>query len=306
MGSTITEFKQIFSDLKNSWYFRVWVFFWLFFVIMSFVALVKLGHHSERSMKHPDGKIWYENATSMRFPRFHFRSGGEQDVILSVTCHTPNGTAFVPTGACESFHGNPPSLSQCVSVMAHQIEVLNQRSNWFELAISCNITTNADRNTSHGSMIGFNVEGHDIFEVGEASFTDNWIAPNNLTQLILQKERITVDKHEKNFWNRQVVYHTTAWVPGFYHVRVMIGGFGVFNFSTAVLYNGWQALGDIGGFAFLLACFHTLVMIIVGFCMVNNSEFILKSSGGSGERSVQNGSGEKATYSLLKDKDQTY
>lgn len=44
-------------------------------------------------------------------------------------------------------------------------------------------------------------------------------------------------------------------------------------------YNGWMALGDIGGFAFFMMILHTMVMMCIGVCFNNDSQFL----GGRGQ-----------------------
>jgi hypothetical protein len=61
-------------------------------------------------------------------------------------------------------------------------------------------------------------------------------------------------------------------------VSVIIESFGVEHYEQRSVYNGWMAMGDVGGFAFFLLILHTIVMLGVGVFLANDSRF-LHSSG---------------------------
>jgi len=79
-------------------------------------------------------------------------------------------------------------------------------------------------------------------------------------------------------WDRSLLYHSTVSVPGQYYIEVIIGSYNVWHIDQTDVYNGVMAMGDIGGFAFFLLVIHSIIMLFVGLCFLNNSTF-LKNTG---------------------------
>jgi hypothetical protein len=71
-----------------------------------------------------------------------------------------------------------------------------------------------------------------------------------------------------------VHYQSTVSFPGYYVVSTIIESFGVEHLEQRSLYNGWMAMGDVGGFAFFLLILHTIVMLGVGVFLANDSKFL--------------------------------
>jgi len=275
MGETIHKLKQIGEDLKSSWYFRFWALSSLALGIIGFVCLIVLGAQSTHARLDPASTLWFENASSIYYPRFHYRSK-EGMSITNVSCH--HFLAPVETGLCEPYHGYLPSLSECVAVYAQTIEIINSPEHeFFDMGVSCNITT-VGNSTEVGNLIAFEIEEENYYVVGPDPIPSLWIAPTDRAFVILEKGVTKVNKKTTiNDWARTLQYQSTVSRNGFYDVKTVIQDFGIFHIDVQNTYNGWKAIGDIGGFAFSLVCFQSLFMIAIGLCFYNNSVFLRHS-----------------------------
>jgi len=75
-------------------------------------------------------------------------------------------------------------------------------------------------------------------------------------------------------WEKSQIYHSTVSTPGYYSVRTSISSFRVNHYEQTDSYNGWMAVGGIGGFAFWMVILHTIVIAVVGFVFSNESKFL--------------------------------
>eukprot|EP01114_Cavostelium_apophysatum_P017802 TRINITY_DN536_c0_g1_i1.p1 TRINITY_DN536_c0_g1~~TRINITY_DN536_c0_g1_i1.p1 ORF type:complete len:314 (+),score=37.55 TRINITY_DN536_c0_g1_i1:61-942(+) len=274
-GETAENLKRIVSDLKSNWYFRVWALIWVTCAIVAFVGLIVLGNDSRKAKQHKDLKIWMENATQIQYPRFHFRTEGDE-IITYVNC-TVDGQV-IPIDDCQEWHGVEVDTLHCRAVRADQYSMV--QNNWVPadmLGISCNVQT-IGNNTQEGNLIAWEIEGKNMF-VGGDPYETQWIAPTNGSWIQLIKgETETKDHGNITTWERNLIYHTNVHTKGYYHVRVVIESWLIRHFSFVVTYNGWQAVGGIGGIAFFLVLIHTAFMAVIGFCFGNDSSFLNKSS----------------------------
>jgi len=290
--------RQIAHDLKNSWYFRAWGLIWLVFVILGFVALGVLSNRSVSATRQLDAKLTWQNSSSMYLPRFHFHTGISpmepgNEIFTNVSCHFHHQP--IQTGPCASMHGTVPDIFHCVAVYGDTVEVFNHIGNEsYDLGVSCNITTSGNL-TQIGNMIGWGMEGQGNIVIGDNAHTSLWIHSTQFSIINLQRTFAQGHGQEVTLWERHLVYLSTVATPtNFYHVRVLVDGFGALRFTQQNLYSGWRATGDIGGTAFFLVCIHTFLMILVGFCLVNSSTFLGKS-----ETKASSGTTSGHTYAPL-------
>jgi len=87
-------------------------------------------------------------------------------------------------------------------------------------------------------------------------------------------------------WEKSELYHSTVSTPGHYVVRTIISSFRVDHYEQTDSYNGWQAIGGIGGFAFWMVILHTIATIVVGFILSNESKFLAGSSNSSEHKPI--------------------
>jgi len=116
------------------------------------------------------------------------------------------------------------------------------------------------------------------------SFPGAWVL---LRKAVYNTDQLTGhDSTGVDFWHRDLVYHSTATTLGHYSITTMISSFRVEHFEVADTYNGWMAVGDIGGFVFWMVVLHTFAMIMVGLAFPNDSGFLqnktsVQNTGGS-------------------------
>jgi len=285
---TFSNIKIILDDLKNSWYFRIYGFFWLFFVVYTFAVLILLGRRSTEAQNEQVFNFWVENATSINFPRFHFRL--ERGVFTeNVACLWAADGSPVQTTACASRGGYNPPFSSCQAVIAENTQAQNTWGlRWKERQITCYFNTNL--NATENDLVAFGLEGPNIAHFGFEENSPILIGPNNNTWVLLDKGYITYSGREtREEWERFLIYHSTASQIGVYRVSVILNRFFVTHIEQGDNYDGWMAIGEIGGFGYFLLLMHVLVMMVSGICLNNNSKFL------SGDSSTHGSAEERQT-----------
>jgi len=284
MGQLFENLRGIAEDFKTSWYFRIWAALWFVFALVAFIALIELGARSNESGKEKDWNTWIENATQLTFPRFHFRfeNFGTRGEEITDTFCTHLGLS-VHTMNCEG-HQN---RSKCFAVASDGITVTNTWSAPFgseRIECSFNVTKLVTNNTRPANtLIGWSLEGrHSTFA---NPFTDTlWLEPRDRPGVAVQLRKRIIsplrgalyEAGSDGFevWEKSYVYHSTASTGGEYYVSTSLAGFRVEHLEQTNSYNGWMAVGGIGGFAFFMVVLHTIVMILVGFALPNESKFL--------------------------------
>jgi len=285
MGALIENAKLIIDDLRSSWYFRLWSFFWLVCAVTVFAALIILGKRTTMETEHKEAHVWFENASSITFPKFHVRvhdfynqlTTGQ--MIQSKSCAHNNVPLTVTD--CPAFGNNPPPPSQkCFTVPSDTVTSVNTGGNYYNqnAIIECNITTVGAENDSN-AMLAWETEGVEISSYGGAAHSVYFGASAD-TWIILDKEIAYVSgQGDMTFWNKDLVVRSSNYTLGQYRIKVFIGTFEVPHFFFQNSYNAWMGVGDVGGFAFFTLILHTIVMMLLGICMENDSRF-LKGDGG--------------------------
>jgi hypothetical protein len=221
---------------------------------------------TEREMK-----FWFENATTINFPRFHFRTTGAE-TISSVACTHNN--ALLTTANCQPWHGLNPPPQQCQAVNSETVSA-SQGNNERYQDMSINCVVNTLGTNMGNTLIAWELEGEHIGSYGPNAYASIWIAPNNNSWVLLSKA-VTKPKGQPEFdaWERDLIYHSSVVNPGQYQVNIFMNSFRVVHFEFIDSYDGWMMLGDVGGFAFFLLVLHTLTMIAFGLCFNKNSHFL--------------------------------
>jgi len=273
-GETLKKVKAVILDLKSSWYFRIWSLLWLVCAIVAFVGFVILTHRSVENQKNEELKMWIKNESEIYFPDFIFRVGfdNNNEEITGMIC-SHLGTPLV-YGTCNTLppYNNP---ERCRLFFGSRIVVHNNKSSSSPFIhggrIGCQINTTLNA-TNANSMIAWDLA------TGESLGTSTqWIAPNNFAMLSLEKIMFYKDHKSVETWRRTLQYHSTQVVPGSYFISIVIDSFGVFNVAPIDAYNGWMSTGDVGGFVYFLLILHTMVMLIVGLFLSNDSSYLRKN-----------------------------
>jgi len=75
-------------------------------------------------------------------------------------------------------------------------------------------------------------------------------------------------------WQKDVSYHSTLSEVGVYSIYIGIGSYYARHEEQKDIYDGWMALGASGGFIYFSVILHTIIMIIVGVRLENDSAFL--------------------------------
>jgi len=256
-----------FDDLKSSWYFRIWVFGWLFAAILTFICLIILGQRATEIQKEQPWRLWIENAPQIAYPEFVIKTNSDEanNTITSTFCEWGSRSqhpVIVNTAACSN--GEP--LTRCVFVGANGYYA-SQSENHLDCKI--NVTgPNADK-----------VLLFQIYEQATFGASIMWVAPNDNAVIYLTKTIIQPKgKDASVIWSHQISYHSTVVEGDFFYVRISFDNFAVFHWQEDSGFDSWLSVGGIGGFAFFMLIMHTVFMTIVGTCLPNESKFL--NSGG--------------------------
>lgn len=253
------------EDLKTSWYFRIWFCTWFICAVFVFSALIINGGRSDEAMEHQGWAFWIEHATSIEYPNFAFRTALDEisNEIGSVYCSL-NGLV-ISTAQC-----NDGSVrTKCVQLNMKG-DYAKRDANNLVCTVTYNVTTDPDQ------MIGFEI----MKPANEFGVAFTWIRPNNNVWVLLTKNVVAGEKGDpRDYWGRQLVYHSTVSLPGTFQVSILMDHFDVFHWVESDSYTGWMAVGDIGGFAFFLVILHTFVMWIVALFIENNSRYLRQGDG---------------------------
>jgi len=263
--------EKIAHDLKTSWYFRLWAVLWGICLVVGFVGLIIFSARSSKNAKHEDLSLWNENVSTLYFPRFHFRTGwNENEKILSITC-THNGN-ILETGICAL--GYPQDMVSCTAVFADRVFATNNVNvPDQDSRVYCQLTTTL--NATGNVLLAWEVEGENVVNFGGTSgYASIWMAPRNNIWVLLEKIILTSGKSKLDAWHRDLLYHSTVARAGFFNVSTVLDTFRVTHQQSVDEYNGWMSTGNIGGFAFFLLILHGLIVLVSGVFLTNTSTFL--------------------------------
>jgi len=283
MGALVENAKLIIDDLKSSWYFRLWCFFWLVCTLAVFSSLIILGKRTTYDTEHPELHMWLENASSITFPRFSIRVHGQNDengqIITDRYCRHENIPLQIQQ--CPGMVGVPPPTNKCIMVPADSITAKNVWGEWYtgDTFIECVLNTTGSEPDGNRLLI-WSDEAPGKHSFGGVDSGTAFIGPDADAWVVIEKEILeTHEFGEIVIWNKKLDYHSSNFTQGHYRIAVVLGSFRVAHFFFQNAYNGWMGLADVGGFAFFSIILHTIVMMFVGICMDNDSRF-LRGDGG--------------------------
>jgi len=195
----------------------------------------------------------------------------------------------VHTGNCRGHNDR----TRCFTVLANTITVNNSfREPERNLVISCEFSIVGYNNETGpvNTNIGWALEGpHGSFDspysdalwIEPRDFPGAWVSLRKIHVTPLTNAFYTSSSNDEVVWEKSYLYHTTErnFTNYYFYVDTAISTFRVMHFEQTNSYNGWMAVGGMGGFAFFMVVLHTAVMIIIGFFFSNESRFLL--GGGS-------------------------
>jgi len=291
MGQFVANAKLIWDDIKHSWYFRVWALVWLTLVIMSFVVLVRLSTWSVHAGKERQLLFWIENATQVEFPKFRVSLPDDRwnknETIVKDSFSCEHNGQNIPTRYCK---GKSDYLT-CAVVDTTGLFAHRENREQNRQRIRCSFETQGWHPNTNTLVAWELDEDHAIGRNAHAAL---WFEPRQSpgVQVNLRKAYVSYDRDELDFgkddvehpvWERTLVYHTTVEHKGHYNFTTFIETFMVEHLDMVDMYNGWIALGEVGGFAFFMIVLHVIVMLLVGFIFDNNSKFLSTSQGSGPE-----------------------
>jgi len=284
MGAFVENAKLIIDDLRSSWYFRLWGFFWLFCAVTVFASLIILGKRTTRDTEHPEVHLWIENASAITFPKFHIRvHDGMTDkagqLINSKICWHNN--IPIHTVDCPPYGGGtvPPPSNKCFTVPADSFTAENRGGDYYgsDTMIECVVNTTGYEPDGN-SLLAWETEGVEGHFGGV--FRSLFIGANNDAFVLLEKEEVYIHgKGDLVIWNKDLLYRSNNVTNGLYVIKTLLSSFRVPHWFDQNSYNPWMGIGDVGGFAFFTLILHTIVMMILSVCLDNDSRF-LKGDGG--------------------------
>jgi hypothetical protein len=272
-GYTVEKLRQIGHDVAHSWYFRFWGVMWIVFAVVVFAGMIILSKSSNTAAKDRDVTMWIENATSITFPRFHIRTDHRgNETITTAECSYEG--QFLEPQLCQSWKGMAPSLQTC---NAFASDTIVARNDWSrdDSRIYCTIQTTGVGQEGN-TMVAFELEGTNVFSSGGNMYASIWLAPNDNAWVMLEKSVLQANKKHPQIelWQRTLLYHSTSSMPNYYNVTAIMGSYFVVHYEPKDVYNGWMAIGDIGGVAFFMVILHTIAMIVLGLFLTNTSQFL--------------------------------
>jgi len=269
MGNLSAKASAFFDDLKHSWYFRIYIFFWLFFAIVTFACLIILGQRATTIQKQPTWRLWVENPNSIAFPNFQIRTNIDesQNSILGPVCTCAAGSSF--TSPAISACGTALPLSKCFSVAGSQFTgVLNNTGSltaYNNLDCTFNVT---------GPVTGDRVILVAFTENTDLGNTITYIQPTQNAVLGIVKTVIKGNGVNSNVWGRNLMYQSSVADGQLFAVRMQYDTFSVFHWVEDSGFDSWLSVGGIGGFAFFMIILHTILMTLVEICLPNESKFL--------------------------------
>jgi len=282
MGQLFENLRHVLDDFKTSWYFRVWAALWFVCALVAFIGMIELAVRSDEAGKERDWNFWVENATSIEFPPFRFRFDRRESTTESFvgnpTC-SHNGKPVV-TGVCTG----EKDTTKCFTVAANGIVIENIiRTSEAEESVICYFNSTGFNNTIN-QLVGWELDFPHP-NLGSKYHNTLWLGPRNSPGVwVLLRKGFLQPQGSMNsdlagpkgipIWEKSQIYHSTAITPGYYVVRTMISSFRINHYEQTNSYNGWMAVGGIGGFAFWMVILHTIVMAVVGFILPNESRFL--------------------------------
>jgi len=270
-GTTVDNAKAIYSDLKQSWYFRIWCVLWVICFLTSFIFLTFFSARSDILTKEGVWRMSARHESEIAYPAFRIRVSPSSPLnFTSVVC-THGAGVGVTTNACDT-------TNRCIAVA---VEGLVAKVG--DASINCHITCKSQLpSTIHA------IDETLIWELGSDNHFRGpnfgvFIRPNDRAWVALQKVVATLmgDSSPRTFWERKLVYQVNTGERLTYQIDTVMDSFAVLEYFQGNRYNGWQAVGDIGGFAFFTIILHMLFMMLVGVFLRNESTF-LKGSGHDG------------------------
>eukprot|EP01119_Soliformovum_irregulare_P002737 TRINITY_DN1299_c0_g1_i1.p1 TRINITY_DN1299_c0_g1~~TRINITY_DN1299_c0_g1_i1.p1 ORF type:complete len:282 (-),score=46.19 TRINITY_DN1299_c0_g1_i1:60-905(-) len=271
--------RKINEDLHHSWYFRLWVVFWIVLAVVSVVAFIEFAARSGEAGRDKNWELYIDSPSELQFPEFTIRPVDTTMLIQSYGCWHKG--APLKSRAC----GAGGLTSTCVafdtSGVVHQA---SQASNFDDSTISCNFTTSPTTPTINQML---------VWDVDAAMFTNfpsQFFAARNFPGAMVNLVATSIEPYGLSSyftWKPSIEYLSNSATPGIYNLVIRIDAPFIEHYRERDVYNGWQALGDFGGFVFWCVILHIITMALLGFAFSNTSTFLGRGVNSSREERGQ-------------------
>jgi len=265
------------TDLKGSWYFRIWL---LFAIALTIAGLVGLGEISSASTAEASGTnsyaTYFWNAPEINFPNFRFRTISGMP-IANLVCATRHGF-LVPTGHCEGWSTNNQTCRAIYGADAPPAFFARGGSN----RIVCNFTVPGQ--VANEDLVAWEMDAlpgvNDA--IGPNAGASIWIPPFQYpgVWVLLSKILINNGTSTTEHWERSMLFHSSVGGGTDYCIETVINTNQVTEYVVQSWWNsisanspssGWYRFGALGGMIMMMAILHHIIMFVVGFFISNDS-----------------------------------
>jgi len=274
MARTLENIRFALYDLKYSWYYRIWFLLSVACIVTGFAALIIYSQKSEEAKLERDYRLHFQPVDQLNFPRFHFHVPPENYKNVAITGYacSHNGLG-VHTTTCETFNNVVPTTSQCIAIAAENTIAHASRTAPFgDKRIECFINTTVDPNTKESGMLVWAVERFGTVRGAPGSFL--FVAPNFNAWIMLEPVNVFFGGERREEWESDLLYHSSDARQGHYKIDTIISSFFIRDVARLDSFNGYRAIGNIGGLAYFLVILHTIVLVGFGACFKNNSKLL--------------------------------
>jgi len=262
------------EDLLTSWYFRIWLFFWIICGAVCFAAVVVFSTDNSFISGTTALDISIFNATVIAFPNVQLRYGSTEhggNYIEDLSC-IHNGKA-VKHGACD---GSGIASKHCFEVYGDRVLAENS----FNLPqenrrIDCNITTRTDIHLNTEALLASVLDTEPYGPPGSLTYALR--ANEGIWIHVARSEALKNGKLKSVDWDPLLTYYTgVIFSPNNYQISFVIQTFKIMRYNEVPGTNivEWENCAWVGGFFLFMWMIQALAMVLVGLFLDNTSQVL--------------------------------
>lgn len=281
MSYTIQNVQILIEDIKRSWYMRIWLVCAAILALVGFIGMINFAERSSQFGGEKDWNYWVRNESVISFPTFEIAIVDENlkwgDTSDHMKCFAPDNTPMTENTCidgnrdrCSRFYGQNYKPAQ-------QVQNFNPAVISKPDRIQCNFTLTPGSVTEDvNRMIKFEILAENYLE-REYGHDNVALFIRDGQQAIVELSKREIILHHKKYipeWRKKLSYRPIQQTDYFYTIDITMQTFLVRTYEQADNYNGWMSASDVGGFAYFLVIIHIMALIIVGFVLDNDAEFL--------------------------------
>jgi len=255
--------QLVLDDLKSSIYARIWTLLWIIAIIFIIIAIVNYGSLNSVNERESSFRMWIEDKaqSGISFPQMKVSTQESTVHFDFFGCSFYNQA--IKINDCD------PKIKDCKILIFDSFNAMKGQDN-----ITCIIVLKYDNVNKSNSAIKW--------EIIQPSTNDNhptltaFVNPDDDAAILLKKEVYFMTKSTTTWidWNPRTVYFNNIQEPNALVVSIIMYSFYVTNFERYDFYTSWMSFADIGGVMFIIYAIHTVIMILVG-CVIKNDSHTL-------------------------------